>query len=288
MTCLALGLLWILCTGPWVTALGCGQASWKTAQKRHEGSDYELQSAQRLMYSVIIDTVCTRIWDTEDRGNSSAEDSNDNLVNTNAIYQGTKKSLTDVFVESNQASNSSAVWNWVGYQNTQWFLETFTPELVKFLCDSFKEHETIHFCTEYRCDVHKFRCHPSIQSDGGIHDWMNIDFGRNMAIFLVGWLLLLLWTHLPNLTRSANFLCNPPQKIHKHESTLLREWEWSPDYLLVSGNTVVGPALWFLSHTIAPKFLKPNHVKNGLTNSHSCCNRIWFNSNVFVSIGAYR
>jgi hypothetical protein len=31
------------------------------------------------------------------------------------------------------------------------------------------------------------------------------------------------------------------QKHHEGSSTLLREWEWSPDYLLVSGNTVVGP-----------------------------------------------
>ncbi len=44
------------------------------------------------------------------------------------------------------------------------------PDLVKFVCDSFKEGATIHFCTEYQRDVHKFRCHPSFQSDGGIHD----------------------------------------------------------------------------------------------------------------------
>jgi hypothetical protein len=39
----------------------------------------------------MIDTVHTRIWDTDDRKNSSAEDSNDELVDTNAIYRGTKK-----------------------------------------------------------------------------------------------------------------------------------------------------------------------------------------------------
>jgi hypothetical protein len=56
------------------------------------------------MYSVVIDTVHTRIWDTEDRENSRTEDSNDELVDTNAIYQGTKKPHVDVFVESNQAT----------------------------------------------------------------------------------------------------------------------------------------------------------------------------------------
>jgi hypothetical protein len=47
----------------------------RQAQEHHEGSAYELQSAQHLMDSVMIDTVHTRIWDTEDR-----EDSNDSLL----------------------------------------------------------------------------------------------------------------------------------------------------------------------------------------------------------------
>jgi hypothetical protein len=39
------------------------------------------------------------------------------------------------------------------------------------------------------------------------------------------------------------------KETHEHESTLLREWEWSPDYLLVSGNTVLGPCfVIFISH----------------------------------------
>ena len=61
-------------------------------QKRHEGSAYKLQSAQHLMYSVMIDTIHTCSWDTEDRENLSTEDSNDELVDTNAIYQRNKKS----------------------------------------------------------------------------------------------------------------------------------------------------------------------------------------------------
>jgi hypothetical protein len=71
----------------------------RQAQKHREGIAYKLQSAQRFMNSVVIDTVHTHIWDTEDRENSSTEDSNDELVDTNVIYQGTKKAT-----ESNQGS----------------------------------------------------------------------------------------------------------------------------------------------------------------------------------------
>ena len=59
------------------------------------------------MYSVVIDTVHTCIWDTEDRENSSSDDSDDELVDTIAIYQGTKKPHADVFEESNQGSKCS-------------------------------------------------------------------------------------------------------------------------------------------------------------------------------------
>ena len=35
----------------------------RRAQKCHEGSKFELQSAQRLLYSLMIDSMYTCIWD---------------------------------------------------------------------------------------------------------------------------------------------------------------------------------------------------------------------------------
>ena len=59
----------------------------------------------------------------------------------------------------------------------------YPPHFVKFVCDSFKKGKTIYFCTEKQHDVHKFRCHQSFQSDGGVHDWMNIDFRKKHGHF---------------------------------------------------------------------------------------------------------
>jgi hypothetical protein len=57
----------------------------RRTKKHHEGSAaYKLQYTKRLMYSVVIDSVHTHIWDTEDRENSSTEDSNDELLDTNS------------------------------------------------------------------------------------------------------------------------------------------------------------------------------------------------------------
>ena len=40
----------------------------RRAQKRHEGSVYELQAAQRLSYSIIIDAMFSRLWNTDVTG----------------------------------------------------------------------------------------------------------------------------------------------------------------------------------------------------------------------------
>ncbi len=80
------------------------------------------------------------------------------------------------------------------------------PDLVKFVCDSFKEGETIHFCMEYQRDVHKFQCHPSFQSDGGIHDWMNIDFKKKHGHFPC-WLALVVAVNSPT---------EPNEKLDQH------------------------------------------------------------------------
>jgi hypothetical protein len=39
----------------------------------------------------------------------------------------------------------------------------------------------VHFCTEYKCDIYTFQCHPNHGSAGPIYDWMNIKF--NIGLF---------------------------------------------------------------------------------------------------------
>ncbi len=116
------------------------------------------------------------------------------------------------------------------------------PDLVKFVCISFQESETIHFCTECQRDVHKFQCHPSFQSDGDLHDWMNTDFGRKHGHFCCQLALVVVVDSPTKPDKKYQLVGQSTTKeTHEHESTLMREWDWSPDYHLVSGNTVIGP-----------------------------------------------
>jgi hypothetical protein len=137
----------------------------------------------------------------------------------------------DVFVESNQASKCSmkssvtpehTVISW-NFLLTWWNL--YVTHLRKVRQFTFVRNTNV----------------MSTNSDA-IHPSSLMVAYMTECILTVGWLLLLLWTHLRSPTRSTNLLCNPPPKKHTNMSPqLLRDWEWSPDYLLVSGNTVIGP-----------------------------------------------
>ena len=79
----------------------------RRAQKCHEGSSNELQSAQRLLYSVVIDTVHNCMWDTEDRENRALKTAMMSLLTPMQFSKEQKKPHVDVFVESNQGSKCS-------------------------------------------------------------------------------------------------------------------------------------------------------------------------------------
>ena len=53
-------------------------------------------------------------------------------------------------------------------------LITIPEPLLQFLCDRFGN--TVFVCTEFKRDVHTFRCRPCYQSDGPVYDWMFVDF----------------------------------------------------------------------------------------------------------------
>ena len=77
------------------------------AQKRVEGSAYELQAAQRLVNSYMIDTIHTRIWDYPNY-DSDAPDRNDGVETLVMIFfWALGKQHLAVFVESNWDHNIS-------------------------------------------------------------------------------------------------------------------------------------------------------------------------------------
>ncbi|KAI2502420.1 hypothetical protein MHU86_12077 [Fragilaria crotonensis] len=144
----------------------------RRAQKRHAGILYELQSAQRLADSHIINLVHTRIWgDNEVFDNSSVSDVNsddDDDTTESAILQtsghATFATVTCVF------GVPRVVW----HSCTDLQRMRLPTALLEFLTEHFGLH--VRIATEYVRHIYTFRCHPAYQSGGAVYDWMNVQF----------------------------------------------------------------------------------------------------------------
>jgi hypothetical protein len=75
------------------------------AQKQIEGSAYEVQAAQRLVYAFMIDTIHTRIWDNP-HYDSDAPDRNNAVESlVMRLFRALSKQRLAVFVQSSRVHN---------------------------------------------------------------------------------------------------------------------------------------------------------------------------------------
>ena len=214
----------------------------RRAQKRKVGSAYELQAAQRLMYSFMIETVHTRIWDDleynsdddSDTPNGAGDDSQDK------VHESTGRATFGSITRVNIGAQRHYEIDWSCRTRTD--LLHLPPELIQFVCSSFKEMDKVVFCTEYKRDVHTFRCHPCYQSDGPIYDWVVINFGKELGNFPCRLALVVVVDSPHDLEDKYQLVVqSATEEVTEHASVLLREWKWSPEYHLVSASTIVGP-----------------------------------------------
>ena len=126
----------------------------RRAQKRHEGSAYELGAAQRLAHSLLIDVIYSRVWDGEE-----PEEGIDNSQST-AILEG-------ILESTGRATFGFLTRNYVGEvpkHDVEWSTKTnsdlmrISDELSMFVYDTFAGNGwgvTI-ICTEYQHDAYTF------------------------------------------------------------------------------------------------------------------------------------
>ena len=211
----------------------------RRAQKRHVGSAYELQSAQRLAYSFMIETVYSRIWDDPTVSRNMDEIDNSNVDD---IEQSTGQA-TFGSVSRVQKNGEKCGYHVSWKTRTHMDVMKLPPKLLEFLCDEFKETATVRFCTEYKREDHTFRCHPCYQSDGPIYDWMKIDFGpgRNGGVLPCRLAAVVLVESPKDPNEKFQLVVQSVSKKTGVQSALLTEWYWSSTYYAVSPNTIVAP-----------------------------------------------
>ena len=142
------------------------------AQNRQDGPMYELQSAQQLAYSIMIDTYYTRIWDPPDAFENKCK-ANKAMKGRNSPVCESMGKATFGTVSYDDSHRLHVCWN----TTTNLRLMHMPNALQHFLCKTFGQ--PVQFCTEYVCNEHAYHCHPCCQSGGPMYDWMNVKFVNN-------------------------------------------------------------------------------------------------------------
>jgi hypothetical protein len=143
----------------------------RRAQKRQQGVAYKLQAAQCLSYSVIIDTMYSRLWDNIDPASA-------NTTATEQVNPQTPNTGRATFATVSRCDHPHIPYS--KQIRVQWHTETDTARmdppfaLSKFMLEQFSN--PVRFCSEFQIGNNIFRCHPSFQSDGAMYDWMKADF----------------------------------------------------------------------------------------------------------------
>ncbi len=136
----------------------------RRAQKRHNGSAYELQSAQRLSYSLMINAVYTHIWDT-----SHPKVSITNPVP--CVDNKTSKCGTSNSTFATLTCDYAIGYRLCRHTQTKVSLMHISDNVLQYVIHQFGSHGT-----ELKYKTATYRCHPSYQSGGPIYDWMNVTF----------------------------------------------------------------------------------------------------------------
>jgi hypothetical protein len=109
-------------------------------QKRHEGTKYESQAAQRLAYSCMIDTVHLRIWDNATDEPPLAPPDTDEIFESTGQASFCTMTRTPLPTQLISYNND---YDWDVQTNVE--LMTVPIELLRFLGNEFGNH--VRFCT---------------------------------------------------------------------------------------------------------------------------------------------
>ena len=223
----------------------------RRSQKRHDGSSYERQAAQRLSASFMIATVYNKIfvsnpnkWEDDgesvssnDGSDSDASNSCTTSISSSRAYSISQSTGQATFATStttidiNGALNFNVHWT----SRTKKDLLTVPLPLLAFMYQQFGA--TVHFCTEYRRAEHIFRCHPCFQSDGPIYDWMKIRFEDKTYPSRLA--AVVICKESPSEPYQLVVQCTTQETGTK--SVLLTEWFMSDTYYVVSPDAIDAP-----------------------------------------------
>jgi hypothetical protein len=201
----------------------------RRAQKRHEGSSYEIQSAQRLADTHIINTMYDKLFDNSDHTMITQDDTSATI--TESTGRATFVEITQRVVDN--ATRYNIAWSTTTDVNKL----SLPVDLLHFLCATFGDK--VRCATEYVRDRFTFRCHPCYQSDGPIYDWMKVIFDESPPTSYPCRLASVVV--LPNAAEPYQLVVQSATARTYKDSTLLTEWTFAKDFYVISPDAIEGP-----------------------------------------------
>ena len=221
----------------------------RRAQKRSNGSQYELNAAQRLEQSFVLDLYHQKIFPTKTSSNHINESSVD--VSDVSIRNDTGHATFARVLFDSTSGNYEI--QWATKTNTEHM--RLQPELLQFLVSEFGPSITI--CTEYRRENFIFRCHPYFQSHAPRYDWLRIQFEDDIYPSRLAAVVEVL-EEGNNKNHYLIVQCATSKTTHRHRhgSVLFTEWNWSPSYYCVTPDNIHSPCFVIASRDDADRILE--------------------------------
>ena len=111
---------------------------------------------------------------------------------------------------------------------------TLNSELMHFLTHHFGPQVSI--CTQYQREQFIFRCHPNFQSNGPMYDWLKIRFDDDIYPSKLACVV-----NTPDAEEPVQLVVQCAVKRTGIKSAIFTEWTWSPEYYIVSPDTIHAP-----------------------------------------------
>jgi Plavaka transposase len=225
----------------------------RRAQKRHNGSAYELQSAQRLAYSLMINAVYARMWE------STATDSHVSIPPDGTLTPD------EHFASTGKATFATLTCNASGYL-LHWHTQTsvgllkIPDPVLQFVSHQFGSR--VRLCTEFIYQKHTYRCHPSYQSGGAIYDWFNVKYKDKATKTVTIRPCRLATVVITTNAQPLRMVVQCADHATGVKSVLLTEWIMSSDYMIIEPCDVEGPCFVISINDDGSKILQtlPRHL----------------------------
>jgi hypothetical protein len=205
----------------------------RRAQKRQQGVAYELQAAQRLSYSIIIDTMYSRLWD----GSATRPGNAKPTLGKPTPNTGRATFATVVRNDHPHVAYSKQI-------SVTWETATDTTSMEppRALSEFMLRHfgNPVRFCSEFRIGKNIFRCHPSFQSDGAMYDWMKAVFNGKVYPCRLAAVVVLTDSAANNEDR-LQLVVQRTTHATGINSVLFTEWRWSREYHVILPSDVKSP-----------------------------------------------